>query len=70
MRIVLQLSGITDVVGKMLGSRNKMSNTVATIQALSLLSNPRDLLKIRLKGCRAYAKSDKSPVEKSKSENN
>lgn len=70
MRTVLQLSGITDVVGKILGSRNKMSNTVATIQALSLLSNPRDLLKIRLKGCRTYAKSDKSPVEKSKSGNN
>jgi len=70
MRTVLQLSGITDVVGKILGSRNKMSNTVATIQALSSLSNPQDLLKIRLKGRRTYAKSNQSPVEKSKSKNN
>lgn len=37
MRVVLELSGIQDVVGKMLGANNKINNARATIKALSLL---------------------------------
>ena len=38
-RTVLQLAGIKDVVGKMLGSHNKITNVYATLKALELLSN-------------------------------
>ena len=48
MRAVLQLTGIKDVVGKILGSQNKMSNTVATIMALSSLIDPEEATKKRL----------------------
>lgn len=34
-RIVLELAGIRDVVGKILGTKNKISNVYATIKALS-----------------------------------
>ena len=37
MRVVLQLAGVKDVVGKALGSQNKNSNALATISALALL---------------------------------
>jgi len=37
MRVVLELSGVQDVVGKMLGANNKINNARATIKALSLL---------------------------------
>lgn len=47
MRVVLQLAGIKDVVGKALGSKNKLSNTVATIKALSMLIDPKELLEMR-----------------------
>jgi len=70
MRIVLQLSGITDVAGKILGTRNKMSNTIATVQALSSLSNPQDLSKIRLKNRGTHAKLNQSSVKKPKPDNN
>jgi small subunit ribosomal protein S5 len=33
-RTVLELAGIKDVVGKMLGSRNKITNVYATLEAL------------------------------------
>jgi len=40
MRVVLELSGIKDVVGKILGgSKNKVNNARATIQALSMLKS-------------------------------
>jgi len=41
MRVVLQLAGVKDVVGKALGSQNKTSNALATIKALSLLRDRR-----------------------------
>ena len=43
MRVVLELVGIKDVVGKILGCKNKLSNTMATIKALNLLIDPREL---------------------------
>lgn len=36
-RTVLELAGIKDVVGKMLGSRNKITNVYATLEALKKL---------------------------------
>jgi small subunit ribosomal protein S5 len=36
-RTVLELAGIKDVVGKMLGSRNKITNVYATLEALEKL---------------------------------
>lgn len=47
MRVVLELAGIKDVVGKALGSKNKLSNTMATIKALTMLVNPTELLAMR-----------------------
>ena len=47
MRVVLELTGIKDVVGKALGSKNKLSNTMATIKALSMLHDPKELLAMR-----------------------
>lgn len=41
MRVVLQLAGIRDVVGKALGSQNKNSNALATIKALAQLRDRR-----------------------------
>ena len=38
MRVVLEAAGIRDVVGKTLGSNNKISNVRATIQALEMTS--------------------------------
>lgn len=46
MRAILRLTSIKDVVGKMLGSQNKANNTIATIQALALLVDPKDLNKV------------------------
>jgi len=39
MRVVLELAGITDVVGKILGTKNKISNVYATITGLSKISS-------------------------------
>ncbi len=38
MRVVLEAAGIRDVVGKILGTRNKISNVYATIKALEKIS--------------------------------
>jgi len=38
MRIVLELAGVKDVVGKILGTRNKISNVYATLNGLSSIS--------------------------------
>lgn len=38
MRIVLEAAGIRDCVGKILGTKNKISNVYATIEALEKLS--------------------------------
>jgi len=34
MRVILELAGVPNVVGKILGSKNKINNTKATIEAL------------------------------------
>lgn len=47
MRVVLSLAGIKDVVGKAMGSKNKLSNTVATIKALTMLKDPQELWQMR-----------------------
>lgn len=38
MRVVLEAAGIRDVVGKILGTKNKISNVYATVEALKKLS--------------------------------
>jgi len=38
MRVVLELAGIKDAVGKILGTKNKISNVYATITALTTIS--------------------------------
>jgi len=46
MRIILDLAGIQNVVGKMMGSKNKINNVKATYEALGLLKKPRKSEKI------------------------
>lgn len=38
MRVVLDAAGVHDVVGKIMGSKNKISNVYATIEALKTIS--------------------------------
>ena len=38
MRVVLEAAGITDAVGKILGTKNKISNVYATLKALETIS--------------------------------
>lgn len=40
-RAVVSAAGLTNIVSKMLGSRNKLSNVKATIQALKKLKQPK-----------------------------
>lgn len=49
MRTVLQLVGVKDVVGKALGSQNKVSNAFATVKALMLLKDRRAFFKRAVK---------------------
>lgn len=63
MRVVLELAGVKDVVGKALGSKNKLSNTMATIKALSLLIDPKELMRRRGNPNRNTLAS-KSPITK------
>lgn len=46
MRTVLRLTSIKDIVCKMLGSQNKINNTMATVQALAALTDPKELDKV------------------------
>jgi small subunit ribosomal protein S5 len=39
MRVVLEAAGIRDAVGKILGTKNKISNVYATLKALEQVSN-------------------------------
>lgn len=39
MRVVLELAGVPDIVGKMLGANNKVNNARATIKALKSLKS-------------------------------
>lgn len=46
MRVVLEASGIRDAVGKILGTKNKISNVYATLKALESIS---EMVKMRQK---------------------
>ncbi|MBI3114949.1 MAG: 30S ribosomal protein S5 [Candidatus Kerfeldbacteria bacterium] len=46
-RIVLELGGVQNVVGKMLGSQNKINNVYAVMEALRSLRLPADVRKLR-----------------------
>jgi small subunit ribosomal protein S5 len=46
-RAVLELSGIKNVVSKMLGSKNKISNVRATIQALKKMRTKEEVEKLK-----------------------
>ncbi|HLE49309.1 MAG TPA: 30S ribosomal protein S5 [Patescibacteria group bacterium] len=46
-RVVLEASGITDAVGKIMGTKNKASNVYATFDALKTISETEERLKIR-----------------------
>lgn len=48
-RLVLEVAGVKDVVGKILGSKNKVSNTYATIEALGSLAEMERMEKWRRK---------------------
>ncbi len=39
MRVVLEAAGVKDAVGKILGTKNKISNVYATLKALETISN-------------------------------
>ena len=41
MRSILEISGIENITGKMLGSSNKINNACATIEALRMLKAPK-----------------------------
>lgn len=58
-RIVLQLAGVKDAAAKMLGSNNKISNVVATINALAGIISPEMVRKRR----GIVSKSDKKVKE-------
>ncbi len=45
MRVVLDLAGIENIVGKMMGSKNKINNVKATYEALKKLKPPRKINK-------------------------
>ena len=41
MRIVAEVAGISDMLGKIMGTNNKITNAYATVQALALLRSTR-----------------------------
>jgi small subunit ribosomal protein S5 len=43
MRVVLEAAGIRDAVGKILGTKNKVSNVYATLKALETISEIADM---------------------------
>ena len=43
MRVVLEASGVKDAVGKILGTRNKISNVYATLSALETLAKMKQM---------------------------
>lgn len=46
MRPVIEVAGIKDVIGKMLGSKNKINNVAATIEALTQLRERKSRVKL------------------------
>lgn len=61
-RIVLQLAGLKDAVAKILGSKNKISNVMATINALDAITSPDDIRKRRLGAGKKPASAAAKPV--------
>jgi small subunit ribosomal protein S5 len=51
-RVVLELAGVKDAVAKVLGSANKISNVVATIEGLAQVQPPNQILNQRGKSDR------------------
>jgi small subunit ribosomal protein S5 len=47
MRIVLEAAGVKDAVGKILGTKNKISNVYATLKALKTISKMEKRIKAR-----------------------
>jgi small subunit ribosomal protein S5 len=47
MRVVLESAGVKDAVGKILGTRNKISNVYATLEALKKLSKMQERRRAR-----------------------
>ena len=72
-RTVIELVGITDILSKILGSKNKINNVIATIRALSSF-NPnlvRRIEEFEEKSAKTLIKSDKSqPIQSEHSKNN
>ena len=64
MRVVLEAAGVRDAVGKILGTKNKISNVYATFKALEQIS---DLVKMKSKPSKAEASEVLSKVEGKKS---
>lgn len=65
-RAVVELAGVKDILSKMLGSSNKISNAMATLQALKSLETPEDVAKRRGKTLslqKVPFSSDKMPRE-------
>lgn len=66
-RIIMELAGITDVLGKSLGSSNAINIAWATMRALSQLRRPEDVGRLRGKTVRELvpwlAESEAAPSE-------
>ena len=64
MRVVLEAAGIRDVVGKILGTKNKISNVYATLKALESIS---EIVRMRQKEEKPVAvKAEKVEVKEKK----
>ena len=50
MRTVLEVGGVRDAVGKILGTKNKVSNVYATLKALETISKMKERRLLRKKG--------------------
>ncbi len=63
-RIVLELAGVKDAVAKVLGSSNKISNVVATIQALDSVQPSADILAHRGKMAKPKVEKEVKEIAK------
>lgn len=64
-RPVLELAGIKNILSKIKGSRNKVSNVLATIKALSSLKRPEEIAQLRGKKIEELMPKKKIEVRKS-----
>jgi len=63
-RVILEVAGIQDVSGKILGSNNKITNVIATINALTKIRDPKIILAQRgIKLPAAFKKTVKETTE-------